>query len=159
MEKLLTYVQWIWFVFVFLGLPTMLLGNLFYGTHNISIGVIIFSVIAVFLSSFWNVFKRHKEFFVLPQLGKMLSSVIVGILAYANLYRFEGLISPNGEVVYSASDALYFSIVTWTTLGYGDFQPSESVRIYASSEALLGTMFIPLVIAALISILSINKNA
>jgi hypothetical protein len=38
-------------------------------------------------------------------------------------------------------DNLYFSIVTFTTLGYGDFVPAEAFRLLAASEALLGLFF------------------
>jgi len=38
----------------------------------------------------------------------------------------------------SFSDAAYFSIVTFTTLGYGDFQPKPGFRLLAGAEAALG---------------------
>ena len=34
--------------------------------------------------------------------------------------------------------SLYFSIVTWTTLGYGDFSPEHNIRIIAALQAMLG---------------------
>jgi hypothetical protein len=40
--------------------------------------------------------------------------------------------------VTSFRDFLYFSIVTWTTVGYGDIKPSPDSRMFAASEALLG---------------------
>jgi Ion channel len=39
---------------------------------------------------------------------------------------------------------LYFSMVTWTTLGYGDVRPSDNARMLAASEAVLGYMFLGL---------------
>jgi len=41
---------------------------------------------------------------------------------------------------------LYFSAVTFTTLGYGDFRPIGKIRVLASIEALLGIFFIALFI-------------
>ncbi len=41
----------------------------------------------------------------------------------------------------SCLDALYFSIVTATTLGYGDLQPVGWGRLIAASEAMLGMLF------------------
>ncbi len=35
-------------------------------------------------------------------------------------------------------DGLYFSIVTFTTLGYGDFQPRSDLRLYAALQSLMG---------------------
>lgn len=37
---------------------------------------------------------------------------------------------------------LYFSLVTFTTLGYGDFKPEPWLRLIASTEALLGAILI-----------------
>ena len=34
--------------------------------------------------------------------------------------------------------SLYFSVVTWTTLGYGDFKPVADLRLLAAWQALLG---------------------
>jgi hypothetical protein len=44
---------------------------------------------------------------------------------------------------------LDFSIVTWTTLGYGDVRPSANARMLAASEAVLGYMFLGVYIGML----------
>ena len=42
-------------------------------------------------------------------------------------------------------DCLYFSLITFTTLGYGDFRPLEGLgRILAGSEAFIGAFMIAL---------------
>jgi len=41
---------------------------------------------------------------------------------------------------------LYFSIVTFTTLGYGDMQPLPSMRLYTSLEAMLGYAYLGLLV-------------
>lgn len=43
-------------------------------------------------------------------------------------------------------DALYFSIVTWTTLGYGDLQPQDGLRVLASLQAVIGYLFLGVVV-------------
>lgn len=45
----------------------------------------------------------------------------------------------NGVEVDSISDYIYFSVVTATTLGYGDFHPIGIGKIFASMEAIFGT--------------------
>ena len=81
------------------------------------------------------------------------------IYAFAKLYEEHGLLF-NGEVVHSFSSSLYFSIVTWTTLGYGDFQATESVRMWAATQAFSGYIFMSLLIASFMSLLfSKVKNA
>jgi hypothetical protein len=81
------------------------------------------------------------------------------IYSYAKLYETRGLYL-NGEVVHSFASGLYFSVVTWTTLGYGDFQATESVRLWAASEAMFGYIFMAILIASFMSLLSHErKNA
>jgi|GEM_PF-2765781 len=46
-------------------------------------------------------------------------------------------------------DSLYFSITTFTTLGYGDFQPHGYARIVTSIEALSGVFLMALLIYSL----------
>ena len=53
-----------------------------------------------------------------------------------------------------STDVLYFSIVTWTTLGYGDFRPSPDTRMYAASQAVLGYFYMGILIAKLFQWLS-----
>ena len=43
---------------------------------------------------------------------------------------------------------LYFSVVTFTTLEYGDFRPIGRLRFLASVEALFGIFFVALSIFA-----------
>jgi hypothetical protein len=46
--------------------------------------------------------------------------------------------------------SLYFSVVTLTTLGYGDFQPLPQFRILAAFEAMSGYLILGLVVGLLI---------
>jgi hypothetical protein len=64
--------------------------------------------------------------------------ITVTILSFALHYKSAGLISDSGEFLPEFSDALYFSVTTFTTLGYGDFQPLPSMRLVTSMEALAG---------------------
>jgi len=48
-------------------------------------------------------------------------------------------------------DCLYFSIVTFTSLGYGDIAPISWGRLFASAEVLLGLSFLGVAIAKLSS--------
>ena len=44
-----------------------------------------------------------------------------------------------GPILGSFLNCLYFSVVTFTTLGYGDFQPAVGLsRFFASLEAIIG---------------------
>ena len=51
----------------------------------------------------------------------------------------------------SASDLLYFSVITITTVGYGDITPaSQAARAVAVTEALVGQLYLVSVVAAVI---------
>ena len=61
---------------------------------------------------------------------------------------------PCAQVEYlNATDRLYFSVVTFTTLGYGDIQPAETHRLLAAFEAFIGFLFVPIVIAELTTVI------
>jgi hypothetical protein len=65
------------------------------------------------------------------------------IVMYSWLYRTCG-IQFNGAVVHDLVDSVYFSVTTWTTLGYGDFTSQSRYRLLTSAEALTGMVYVPL---------------
>ncbi|WP_101295535.1 pentapeptide repeat-containing protein [Halegenticoccus soli] len=55
-----------------------------------------------------------------------------------------------GRLAYAFFLSLYFSVITFTTLGYGDVQPlGLAARAVASAESLLGTLLIALLVFTL----------
>lgn len=50
-----------------------------------------------------------------------------------------------------AREVLYFSVVTFSTLGYGDLRPLGEMRGVAATEALFGFIFIPALISQLVA--------
>ena len=50
--------------------------------------------------------------------------------------------------MFSVVDAVYFSAVTFTTLGYGDFRPESWARAVAMAEAMLGAFFMAVLVFA-----------
>jgi voltage-gated potassium channel Kch len=83
--------------------------------------------------------------------------LLFGILC-ANLYMWLAVAQPGaftfasgGEATYS--QMLYYSVVTLTTLGYGDIFPvAPSTRVLASLEALLGQLYLTVLIARLVAL-------
>lgn len=71
------------------------------------------------------------------------------LITFSIIYCYWGL-KYEGAISHSLQDAIYFSIVTWTTLGYGDFQPTEEIRVLASAQALTGYVFMAITIANLL---------
>jgi hypothetical protein len=55
----------------------------------------------------------------------------------------------------STTSFMYFSLVTITTLGYGDLSPvSDIARYFATAEAVIGQVFLVTIVARLVSLLS-----
>lgn len=81
--------------------------------------------------------------------GSIMYLTII-IYGFALLYVTRG-ICEGQEVVHDPYKSIYFSIITWTTVGYGDFTPSPETRFYAAVEALLGYIFMATFIGTFIS--------
>ncbi|NVO56127.1 two pore domain potassium channel family protein [Rhodobacteraceae bacterium B1Z28] len=56
------------------------------------------------------------------------------------------------------ADALYFSYVTFTTVGYGDLSPVGLCRALAAAEAVTGYILLGLFVAAAVTIYSHTHN-
>ncbi|WDP91980.1 MAG: hypothetical protein HUN04_20575 [Desulfobacter sp.] len=67
------------------------------------------------------------------------------ILFFASIYQYNGISNcDRGQCDFLTY--IYFSTVTWTTLGYGDFQPHANSRLFAGIEAFVGYTFMGLFI-------------
>ena len=83
----------------------------------------------------------------------MISYLMTTILAFTNIFRVKGLLN-GSEPVCNIFYFLYFSIITWTTTGYGDIIPSPDSRIYAASEALIDYLTMALFASILFHLIS-----
>ena len=95
-------------------------------------------------------------------LFAILGQSPVLIVTFAGIYRGQGLISNcASEPVVLLNDAatpLYFSIVTWTTVGYGDFVATEAIRLVAALEAVIGYGFFGMAVGLGTYLLSTKGN-
>lgn len=95
---------------------------------------------------FWVVFKHGESF------GRLLMTAAIVILTFAGAYWQLDLIinnpdapQPEREFVNNPFDAIYFSTLTFTTLGLGDFQPAAASQLgrgLVLLEATLGAILI-----------------
>jgi len=81
----------------------------------------------------------------------VLGVVAVAILIVVGFAAFFRAVSPETEALGTCPRAckgflecLYFSLVTFTSLGYGDLRPPEPYGILAAVEAFLGVLFVGL---------------
>lgn len=77
--------------------------------------------------------------------------------AYGIIYT--GPLAGRGDSRHDLADTIYFSVVTFTTLGYGDFQPSSGMRGLAAAEALLGYVYLGFLVGAAVHWVSMNRAA
>ena len=90
--------------------------------------------------------------------------VLVGIFWYL-LFMFLLMIDPdsfyirnfNPEIV--SIDMIYFSFTTLTTLGYGDITPvSYTAKMWSITEAMMGVMFLAVMISRVVSLFGSKKK-
>ncbi len=76
-------------------------------------------------------------------------SILFSVLAFMHVYRFGG-ISLGEDCVQPdlMRDYLYFSTVTFSTLGYGDFRPCDSARLIAAFHAIFGNLHLGLIVGS-----------
>ena len=103
-------------------------------------------------------------------VGMWLLAILFLVVLYSYQYRYFGLVDLNHLDPTSAravaNDAaspwlthdpftcIYFAVVTWTTVGYGDFVPANgTVRLLAICEAMTAYVIMGVFIAALINLL------
>ena len=87
-----------------------------------------------------------------------LSIVFQSIVSFSDLCTVYGVIDSKGQPIKDPETCLYFSFVTWTTLGYGDLVPTPELRIFAATEAFVGYISMSILVAGMISALSPRSN-
>jgi hypothetical protein len=92
----------------------------------------------------------------------LIGHAICLILGFAAIYRGFGVhgqvVGIDGQQALDPVLSAYFSIVTWTTLGYGDYRPAESLRLVAGLEASLGYVFLGLIVGLAANLMSSGRS-
>ena len=76
----------------------------------------------------------------------------MNISIFASVYHMFGIQGASGVILGDWPTSYYFSIVTWTTLGYGDFSPVENLRLVAAFEATMGYFYMAILVGLLLNI-------
>ena len=127
-----------------------------YGLDQVVPGLaalIAFAWIAVVLAR--DVF-REREYISADMIYGGINVYLLVSLAFAAAYKVQFLLVPGSIHGLSAEsimeDTLYYSLVTITTLGYGDILPvSNNARMVAAAEAVFGQLFIAVLLAKLVA--------
>jgi len=94
-----------------------------------------------------------REFWIIFAFG------FLNILVFAFAYQMFGICCNNkapikGDILTS----LYFSIVTWTTLGYGDLKPVLELRLFAALEALIGYLYMAVLVGLFLNLVQVKRK-
>lgn len=100
---------------------------------------------------------RHKKVSINTLAAGVTSYVFIGFF-FATLFRLiqsvEGASFFNEDGLPLAGEFQYFSFVTLTTLGYGDYTPAtDAGRAAAVLEAILGQVFLVTAVARIVSLM------
>lgn len=74
----------------------------------------------------------------------MLAQTIILIAVYALIYLYR-LHLPG----LTFGDATYYSVLTWTSLGYADLVPKAEMRLVTASQAITGYVYLGLLVSVL----------
>lgn len=127
-------------------------------------------LIAPFFAGFWfyvtlvifGAFLKETHFTRDKVCGAICVFLLIGI-TWASLYMSVQMVLPESFIVTSPGNppvlkltptqAVYFSFLTMSTMGYGDIAPNNNiVRTVAYSQAIVGVLFIAVFIARVVSL-------
>lgn len=110
-------------------------------------------LILLFVSAYYS-FTFFKSKLPYQKLFYYLLTLPIIIGYFALVYKSFGIIdtATNGLVKPDWLNAIYFSVVTWTTLGYGDFKPVEELKPWVIVEAIMGYIYMGLLVGKILFI-------
>lgn len=124
-----------------------LVANSGFRQSDVPIYIAVFVTIMSATLFYWVIllppFVHRSELNALRLLGNTILSTLFMILVFSLWYRIFG-IEPEGTPL----DAIYFSAVTFSTLGFGDFNPMPKAQIFAALQALLGNLHLGFIVGA-----------
>ena len=125
----------------------------------------IFTIVAAFVGPFLLIYAatQGKQGATFSLVLTLFFAMGIVLASYADIYFrshlvFDTAVEAKPTAIVSWSDSLYFSIVSWTTLGFGDLQPRGWMRLVAASEALIGNIFLGTFIALLFAVVTRRKR-
>ena len=81
----------------------------------------------------------------------LLISLVFALL-YQSVYQLQGDASFKGLSLADRKEFMYFSLVTLTTVGYGDITPAAVIaRSLANFESLIGQLYPAILIAGIVT--------
>lgn len=135
----------------------VLLGNAsFLGYWALWGSLVLLVITAAYYSrTFFQADDAYRKFFFFLLL---IPSII---FYFALIYKALGIIdTQTGDILKGDwLEATYFSVVTWSTLGYGDYKPTDEVKKWVMAEVFIGYIFMGLLVGKVLFLLQQVNNS
>ncbi|HEX3382765.1 MAG TPA: ion channel [Paraburkholderia sp.] len=99
-----------------------------------------------------------RRMYLVVQLTALGALLCVAVWTYSDIYMRLGIVEGASNVVHDRESCLYFSIITFTTVGYGDYHPTLDGRMVAATEALTGYVFFGVFISMISTYVAMNRD-
>jgi hypothetical protein len=113
-----------------------------------------------FLKSLFSILNSHEPVQELYKEYAWTAVVaLMNISLFASLYHMFGINHGDTVIIGDWYNSFYFSVVTWTTLGYGDLSPVKNMRLVAALEAFLGYVYMAALVGLLLDLPQHSKKS
>ena len=99
---------------------------------------------------------RQKPSFV-GILLYLISSFLM-VLMFARLFMESGIEGQDGYLYTDFGSCFYFSIITWTSLGYGDVRPTLESRSWVMLEVTFGYIHMGVLVGLILDFLKLTRR-
>lgn len=114
-------------------------------------------VITLVAPSLLLIMLRYPILYMMALVCVLLYLALI-IADFALCYKYAGLVGADGKVIHDGFISVYFSAITFTTVGYGDFVPANDAgRALAACEGLFGYLFLGIFIAKVVNMFAIRS--
>jgi hypothetical protein len=100
--------------------------------------------------------KTHSKEEVFQKFGVVTITGVSNIFLFSVIYYIFGIEFVSETVKNNSYASLYFSIMTWTTISYGDFTPPQALWFVVALEALMGYLYMALLVGLFLSLAKIK---
>jgi Ion channel len=122
--------------------------------------VVVLGALALVVYAIRDLRRTKSTWVALFGLYMLTAGAVVIIVTSAEVYKQDGLIQTvstscdEKKPELKTMDYIYFSIITWTTVGYGDLVPSSKSRITAAIEAIVGFLYMAAYVAYMVIVVT-----
>ena len=114
------------------------------------LSILLLDLILVIIMIRFAVTTRHIS---VPFFFYILSSALM-IGVFAHIYEVQQSLNFAGQTSFDYFDSFYFSVITWTSLGYGDVAPDGSARSWIIVEVAYGYIHMGLFMGFILNFLT-----